>query len=232
MTSNRNTSFLFIVVVLIINVILSYTFGNNGYEAFITVSLALGILITWQSIKMFRLIQDSNSWMIVRAIYILALIFFWFVVLSGVILSVSSSSYDPKGITPDINWLIVLIGTIPYLLPRLISIQNDFSFNKAAVGWVTTMYSVMVLFIAVVGFYNSTSRFGNIMLVMAVQLQYLMNHLTVKTNYLERSHGSALKLVNNLHFEKSDFGKYIIIAVVGLPYIAPLAIVLIGSSIK
>lgn len=232
MASNKNIPFSLIVVISCFNVILSYAFGNNGYEAFITVSIALGILISWQSVQMFSLIRRSHSWLVVKAIYALALTFFWFVIISGVILSISRGSYDSKVITPNINWLIVLIGTIPYLLPRIIHGRSDLNFNKAAVGWVTTLYSVMVLFIAVLGFHDSRSEFGSILLVLAIQLQYLMSHLAAKTSYLERSHASALKLVRKLRLERSDFGKYIIITLVGVPFIVPLVIVLFVSAIK
>lgn len=231
MNKDRKMPFLLLICASVFNILLAYIFGNDGYEVFITISIALGLLITWQSIQLLRINFASNNWLVIKAIYALILCSFWFIIIAGVMLSVSRDAYDPNVVVPSINWLVVCFGVLPYMLPRLLY-GTKMSFTQSVVGFVTTLYSVLVLFVAMLGFYNSTTRFGSILLVLAIQLQYLMNHLAVKTNYIEKSHVRATKWAIKLKIANSDAGKYFIVLSVGLPFIVPLLVVLAVSAIK
>ena len=221
-----------IVAASIFNVILSYVFGNNGYEAFITLSIALGILITWQSLQLARHLFQSKTWLIIKLLGLVLLGFFWFIVIAGVMLSVSGNAYDPTVSVPNVNWLIVIIGTGPYLLPQLSFYKIKVGFHKTATGMLTTLYSVMVLFIAALGFYNNQAKYQGLVLVLAIQLQYLMNHVIIRTDYLNRSHATATNIARRLKINGNDLGQNLTIFLVGLPFFMPLMIVLLVSSIN
>jgi hypothetical protein len=222
---------LLVAAISMFNIVLAYVFGNNGYEAFVTLSIALGILITWQSLQLLRLLFKSHTWLILKLLGAAALGFFWFLVIGGVMLSISRDAYDPSATTPDVNWLVVLIGTVPYLLPRLGLYKTDAGFTKTAIGTVTTLYSVIVLFVAALGFYDSEARYQSLILVLAVQLQYLMNHVILNTGYLDRALAAGVQLSSQLKLGSSSFGRDLTIFLVAIPFFAPLAIVLLAGVI-
>ncbi len=89
----------------------------------------------------------------------------------------------------------------------------------------------MVLFIAVLVFYDNEAKYKSLILILAVQLQYLMNHIITKTDYLKRSHILATHLTQRLKINGNDVGQYLIIFIVGLPFILPLATVLLVGAL-
>lgn len=231
MRKDITSSLAYVLLASLFNVALAYLFGNNGYEAFITISIAVGFLLTWQSFNLVPLLFKSKVWLIIKLVGLLPLAFVWFVAVAGVILSVSTNAHDPSVSTPSINWLIVILGTLPFLVPRVAIYKATAGFQKTAIGLLVSLYSIIVLYIAALGFYDNNASNKNLILVIAVQLQYLMNYLITRTNYLHRSQVLAKNLAQHLSISHKDTGDYLMILIVGLPFILPLAIVLLISAI-
>lgn len=233
MQQDKNTSnFLVVLIISLVNILLAYIYSKSGYEAFITVSIALGLLFTLLSISSLRLIFRSSYWLIVKLIFVPLIAFMWFMIICGVMLSVSPSAYSPNKSLPDINWWIVIIGTLPYLLPRLNLISSKQTLKHSIISMLYVLYSVMVLLIAAISFHSPNASEKNIMLILGIQLQYLMNYAVLKTNYLEKSLYFSNKTARKFNIHNNDLGTYFVVIVVGLPFILPLAVVLIASSLR
>jgi hypothetical protein len=232
MLNNEATSLIYLIVASLLSVLLAYIFGNEGYEALITTAIALGFLITWQLLGLARLLFRTKAWLIIKIIGLLPIGFIWFIAVASVISSISSGIYNPAISPPSVNWFVVCIGTLPFLIPRLLGYKIKVGSKKILIGSITSIYSLMVLYIAVIGFYDNESKYRSLILVLAVQLQYIMSYTVTRTNYLNRSHDFAVNLLKRLRISSNDdAGQNIIIFIVGLPFILPLAVVLLVSSL-
>jgi hypothetical protein len=232
MLNNEATSLIYLIVASLLSVLLAYIFGNEGYEALITTAIALGFLITWQLLVLARLLFRTKAWLIIKIIGLLPIGFIWFIAVASVISSISSGIYNPAISPPSVNWFVVCIGTLPFLIPRLLGYKIKVGSKKILIGSITSIYSLMVLYIAVIGFYDNESKYRSLILVLAVQLQYIMSYTVTRTNYLNRSHDFAVNLLKRLRISSNDdAGQNIIIFIVGLPFILPLAVVLLVSSL-
>lgn len=231
MTKN-GSAFLLALLVSVFNIALAILYSRNGYEAFVTVSVALGILFTLLTINTLRLTFKSKGWLIAKLLSIPLLAFIWFVVVAEVMLTISKDAYGPSVNTPNVNWRLILTGSVPYMLPRLNTLRSNSSLKYLFLSMLVTVYSVVVLLIASIDFKTSDSLSHNIILVLAIELLYLMNFAVLKTNYIDKSLTFSNNLVTKLRLVGSDFGSYIIIAIVGLPFFIPLASVIALSFIK
>jgi hypothetical protein len=228
MTKN-GSGFLLALLISVLNIVMAILFSKNGYEAFVTASVAIGILFTILYLDTIRLTFQSKVWLIVKLLCIPLFAFVWFLVVIGVMLTISRNAYMPNINVPAVNWWLILIGTLPYLLPRLNFLRSK-SPRYTLLSIITTIYSVVVFLIAAIDFNSSRSLSHNIILVLAIQLQYLMNYAVLKTNYLEKSLASANNLVARLKLAGNGFGMFIVITIVGLPFFIPLAVVLTQIS--
>lgn len=232
MTKRDTPTLAYLVCASLFSLAIAYIFGNDGYEAFATTAIALGLLLSWQLINIARLLFRSNIWLIVKFVGALMLGFFWFVAIATVISSVSSNTFSPQIPTPNVNWIVVSIGTLPFLLPRLGLYRSSTAIKTPAIGALVSLYSIMVLYIAIIGYHDSNVTYRGLLLVIAVQIQYLMSYTVIKTDYLERSHAFATNLSHRLKITGSDIGDYIHILVVGLPFLLPLGIIALVSTLS
>lgn len=222
---NKNISFAYILFASLFSLTLAYVFGNDGYEAFVTIAIALGILISTQLLNMARLLFRARVWLVVKLFGLLALGFIWFICIASVILSISSEAFNPSLVKPTINWVIVLVGTLPFLMPRVNAYRLDAGMKKTFIGILTSLYSIIVLETAVTSYFSDASKYRNIVLVLAIQLQYLMSYAITNTNYLDRSLAFANNLTRRLRISQGKMSLYITSLIVGLPFILPLAII-------
>ncbi len=226
------SNFLYVLLVSGLNIILAYAFSKSGYEAFITVCIALGMLFTLLSLHIVKLILKGNYWQGFKLLCVPVVAFVWFLVIAGVLLSVSPSAYSADKSLPTIKWWIVLVGTLPYLMPRLNFVSAKRSLKYSFLSMLTVLYSVAILLIAAIGFHNPSAPEKNILLVIGVQLQYVMSYAVLKTNYIQKSLDFSNKLAKRLNLHNNDLGSYIVVLTVGLPFILPLAVVMLASSAR
>jgi hypothetical protein len=192
----------------------------------------LGVLITWQLFGLAKYLFGSKTWLIVKILGLVPLAALWCLAAMTVMSMLSSSLHGPSVTPPPMNWPLVLLGTVPFLLTRLFFRGKQLDLKQQISGVVLSFYSIVMLFVAILGYYGSTTRFGGVLLVVAVQLQYIMSYVVTQTNYLSRSHDFTARLLGP-DFAKADdsAGQYVYVAIVGLPFIIPLALVLLISSL-
>lgn len=211
---------------------MAYVFGNDGYEAFVTMAIALGLLLSWQLIGLTRLLFQSRSWLVIKFLGTLLIGFFWFISMGGVIMATAQNIFDPLVQAPPVNWLVVLVGTIPFLMPRIAAYRLNTDPVKALMGVLASLFSIIVLCVAVIGYFDNDAMFRDLILVLAVQLQYLMNHAINKTDYLPRSHAYATSLTRRLNLKMSIHNLDITLLIVGLPFFLPLIIISLISMLR
>jgi len=217
-------TFLLLIVAGLFNVLLAFNYGHDGYEAFVVTLILLGLLASWQGIETARFIFASKINLIAKVFQILAVAVFWFFIIGGMMISVSPDAYGSEVRTPDVSWLTVAIGIVPFVITQLIAPREGQSSQQLLTGWVTSIFSMAVLFIAGIGYHDRQTVFAGIILVVAMQLQYLMSYLAVQSDYLKRAHTYA-----NTVAPSSDFAAT---AIVGAPFALPLIIIVIVSSVK
>jgi hypothetical protein len=227
----RKNSHLFAesVAAAIISLALAYKFGNNGYEVFITICIALGLWATWLLLLSVRAVCKSKEWLLIKCINCLLLFILWLIIICAALLATSKSAYSPSVIIPQVSWGIVVLGVILYVIPRINVQSFKISAQRLMAEWLATLYAMLVLFIAVVSYFNKPVTSNAVVLVLAVQLQYLMYTLVTRTNYLQQSYQLAVKANSKWGLQHSEWGTALVIFLVGLPFSAPLVIVLLAS---
>ncbi|QQS19757.1 hypothetical protein IPL85_05840 [Candidatus Saccharibacteria bacterium] len=230
-TVNFLTS-VYVVLALLFSLLTAFIFGNEGYEAFVTIAIALGLLISWQLIHLAKLIFQSKDWVIVKLVGITSLVFFWFVSVATIALAISKDAFGSGVHTPSINWAVVLVGTLPFLVPRISAYRLNANTKNTIIGILASLYSIIVLYVAVIGYYDTDASYRSVILVLALQLQYLMSFVITRSNYLNQSHAYAVSLTRRLKIIDSEKGQYLILFIVGLPFILPLATVLLIISLS
>jgi hypothetical protein len=231
MRNTTNITFAYLVLSSLLGLVIAYIFGNDGFEAFVITAIALALLMSWQVVYAIRLLFTSNHWFVIKLFGSICLLFFWFTAIMAVLFSVSSNIFTPQVSLSPINWPLVLIGTLPFLLPRISKLGSQTTMNQTIAGIVTSFYSILILYIAVIAFYANDLKYQSIVLVMVAQLQYLMSHVVVKTDYIYQSHAFAKKLTHRTHFSNNDTEHYLVLGIVGLPFLLPLAVILLISAV-
>ncbi len=226
---DTSKSIYFVTIVAVANILLAFIYGSNGYEAFVTLSIVLAIMFTWQLVQAANRIFHSKSWLIFKILALPVLMFCWFLIVIAEMLSIFKPSVAPGVVIPPIHLWLIVIGSASYFLPRNTSSVKEVSVTQLTIRAVATLFSIMTLFIAALDFYDNSSALKNVILVIAIELQYIMNYVVLKTNYLGAALNLATRITQKLHLDEGELGFYLIMFLVGLPFFAPfIAIIAIG----
>jgi|GEM_PF-2793851 len=227
---------LYISVAAVATLVLSYAKGNEGYEAFISTSIALWIFVTWLTLRVVRLIFARKQWWLIgKLLAALGMIGMWCMVAIAIMIVVTHQGADPRITVPHVHWLIVLLGVAGYLVPRFFTHQSKTPTRKIAFGWLAAIFAIVTLFLAGNAYYDSSSHFRSIILVLALQLQYIMCFVVVKTDYIAWAEQKA-KRINTftyLQVQKHPENEiYAPVLLVGLPIFLPLLVVLAMTLVR
>lgn len=212
-------NFFYVIIASIIAVVASYLFGAKGLEAFYATVISLCILSTWIVIQLIKKLYSLPDALILKILVTPLPII---VLLGGWLVSLATLSIEGE----SINWWIVLIGVIPFLIPRIGMYKKITRANKLSIGLLITTFSILILYMAFTGFQTNTHSYHKILLVIAVQAQLLLTYLTVQTNYLERFRTIVLNVCERLGIRKYKTQALIVICVVGLPYIVCIYLIM------
>ena len=139
----------------------------------------------------------------------------------------SRNTLEPSINLPAVNPWVILLGIIPYLIPRLGLFKKDTSATKIGIGLVATFISIVVLFVAFIGLTSSAHTADNrLLLVIAVQLQLVMNYVVVRTNYLEASREITIRECKKRGIYDETSQRTCILVITGLPFIATMVLAL------
>ncbi|RZJ14411.1 MAG: hypothetical protein EON51_19245 [Acinetobacter sp.] len=223
MKQSLAVTFILLVFTAIANVILAFIYGNEGYEAFLAVCFGLLIIFIWQSYGIIAaFIRKYGKFSILLSLPVVVLL--WVLVLPAIM---GTITYDtPGAVNHDINWMLVVLGIIPFGVQTLFSKRKNTSLTSVAVGMTVTIYSVFVVFIGAILFYDTSSSFSNIGLVIAFEFQLIMNFLIIRAGYFDRALTYAnAQLAKHPHLPES-VQRYYIVAVCGAPLVIPLVIII------
>lgn len=148
----------------------------------------------------------------------------WCMLVIAIMIVVTHSGADPRAAIPHSNWFIVCFGVAGYLVPRFFTHKHNTPPQNIAFGWLAAIFAIIMLFVAGNTYYDSVSHFRNIILVLAVQLQYIMCFVMVKTDYVAWASAVA-KRVNGLKSMQPENEIYAPVVLVGLPMFLPLFVV-------
>jgi hypothetical protein len=224
MRSFRPNTFGYLLLSAVLTIMLSYLFGNDGHEAFLTTTLALGILMTWLSIQLIRLNFGSRQWFAVKLFALIPLSFLWFVSVSVVMLAVLPNGHESLAV----NWFVVAMSTLPYFFNRLEAVKKS---RGISIDVAATLYSLLILYVAGLSFREGQSPLKNLLLVIAMQLQLIMAYLTISSGLLQKAHVVVNRYLKRFKMDTTDFGLLIGALVLGLPFFLPVIIVIVLSAI-
>lgn len=213
-----------LLLIAIANLGVSFAYGNNGYEAFLTACLALMILLHWQIVVLLKAVKNKyNLWIALLSTPVLA--FVWLLLFTALMLSLTYVSPGAAAVRAETNWWIVFIGALPYMLPRILS-NTKTTIDGASMNLLVTLYSVAIALGAIIGFTSSEGGISSVILVLAVELQVIVAFIYTKTHFVDNVMLSTKRLLDNSFASNQDTVSYIRIFLIGLPLVAPLFLVI------
>jgi hypothetical protein len=213
-----------VVFSALISLILSYAFGNDGYEAFVVTCIGLGILTARQSLELASLKQ---RWLVVQIILGIMLTIVGLAVIAILFAAISPELTNPNLKLPPLNWLIVAISSLPFLF-RPITQASHQNLDKVMIHLITLIYSAIVLYGAAITYYKAESTMVGLILVLAVQMQYVMAYIVISTGYIS----IVQAFFANSGLLRSESGSNLFLLIVALPFFTPMIVIMLLSAIK
>lgn len=201
------------------NVLLSFYYGNNGYEAFLTACLGLLILMHWQLAQLISVVKrDHGLFLSILVVPPLGII--WMILFAALMVCLTYTSDAAGSVRLETNWLLVFAGAVPYLLPRLL-VRATNSIETSSINLLVTIYSVVFAAIAIVSFGSQDSIFGKTILVIALELQVLIAFIFAKTSFVTKVIKNT-ESVKRRYFANDDNAMfYTVVGVVGAALLGP-----------
>lgn len=225
MNSTTALSLIYLIVVGAVNIWLSYAFGNKGVEAFLTATFGLVILFHLQVIVLIRSIDRSRGLagqITMRILAGLVSATFWlflalaFLIFVPTYLPILTSSLDL-----NINWILVLAGTMPYAIARLLQSKRD-SVERASVNIIVTTYSLIASITALLVATAANTKDASFPMVFTVNVQIILAFVFSRTEYVQGITRIA-RLLSDKYFNKDDnFVTYAVWAAIALPLFIPI----------
>jgi hypothetical protein len=132
---------------------------------------------------------------------------------------------EPKHDLAKVNAWVIIIGVIPYLIPRIGLYKREGSATKLGIGVVATFISILILFMAFIGLNNRSLGSGSLLLVIAVQLQLIMNYVIVRMNYVTASRNAIIRWCLRRDIKDESSQSALILVLSGLPFIVPMIVI-------
>lgn len=218
-----NKNIFYVVVIAVLNLIVSLISGNQGVEAFYSVFLATGLLLTVHLLKLLKFLFISSNWWITKIFGFLFALFVWIVLTAAILVSLIGSDLNQGLETAAVKWWIVLAGTL--FFASRISFREKFAvrdLNQSFIGITSSILTIMIFFIAFLQYFSIESSNRSIVLIFAVQFLYISNFVYSETHYVK----TVVERINRKADKNSDFTKLVTVTLVGLPFLLPFIVLL------
>lgn len=212
------------------SVTISFIFGDDGVESFAAIYLITGLLLTYACWRLVPHIWRARLWLIVRIIGLILLVLFWIVAVVPVVALLMEPTINPK-IPIEINWWIVLLSLLGYAVLKKRKSPEVQTLETAVAHTTTLLLAAVLMFVGYLMFAGTESRFGSLMLVIVVQLQFIMNYLFIETDYIVRVHGYLQKRLYGSSLRGSEQETMLYAFLVGAPFFISILLLIIIASI-
>lgn len=213
-----------ITLVALASFALSIIVGNEGVEAFYAVYIASGLLFTIFTYRLVKLVMGSAYWLALKLFAVVAAVFCWLIIVLAVAGPIFDPTINPRITVPNISWWIVVGSVLMYFFRFWHSKTSfDQSAQMIVTGLVSSMLTILVLFIAFLSYFGIESSARTLALVFATQATFLSNYIFTQTDYIPRVHAASVARFGK---ESSLTGKISLI-LIALPFILPVVVMLL-----
>lgn len=213
---------LLVLAIALVNVALAYFFHGTGEVQFMGLLVALTLLAGYHGIRLNRMLRHKTIGLPKRVLTVVSAWLFiclsWF----AVAFTASYASQDAKIIVP---WLSVILYATVFFLPQ-IKQRHTSSLSKLAVQLVAVFYTVIILLFACIAYASpELSKGGAMIIVIALQLQFIMNYVLTETNYIFMLQKRARLIAEKLRSTDEVSVGNITLMIGALPFFMPLFII-------
>lgn len=224
---NRLQLLLNILILPVLTILLAYSFGHNGYETFVATSIGLLFIMAYQAAESLHAAAKSRHWLVTKALLSCLPLGMWLLSLICLMLLITGAGHDPRIPLPHINWLIVIVLVVAYMLSTVKLNFAETRFGRTLLPLFATLYAVAIMYSAALRFYSDPGNAHTIALVIAGQLQYVLLYVVLRTRYVEWAVAlgqSRLGTSNAFSPQPEPNGPYLLLAT--LPFFIPFAAVI------
>jgi len=221
-----------LVILGIFSIFISFMYGVDGIEVFLALHLLTGILLAYYAFELVKLLFNSKVWLIIKLFGLVVAGFSLFFSFGIVIIPFSNvESSSSNTYLQTLNWGVLLIILVSYLFNRFIlDRKNGLTSYQLSVNAVSTILSLGVMFAAFSFFVSSESLLKNLVLVIAIELQFIANYVYTQTNYLEMVHKRIIQ-TNFYRRLGGDLQLGVLVTILGLPTLLSLLIIALSGVV-
>lgn len=227
---------LYVICFAVFTVVLSYTDANVGLTSFIALVLSLGIEAVFIMVRMWislLRLRPFSVWSLLFAVPLtIGYLYFTLLLTLFVVDHITSGlaeAYLGTG-------LEIFIYMLAYTLPQLHLLRSKQNgLRTYSISAVAIFYALLVCLFAGVAFADpsfATNTFHTVLLVLAIQLQFVMNYIVTNTAYLERIYPLSLKIHSFTPWKDEASASNMAIALGAMPFLFPFVIIAMVNSIS
>ncbi len=219
-----------LVVLGIFSVVVSFYSGTDGLELFLALLFLMGIILFLSVFDLLRRLFASSMWFIIKVAGLVFGLFFLFTILGMIMMPFADELYATEDSKPVINWLVLLVILISYLLNKSLLRKKVLTLQMLAIQIISAIFSTILMITAFLLFIKSETLLQSLLLVIAAELQFIMNFIYTKTNYVETTHKKVMEHVGYRRLGQ-DLKLFALTVFIGFPAAASLVIVVIAAEI-
>ena len=219
------TPIMVVILILIgcVTTIISFAYGSNGYEAFLSTSLALLILFHWQAIVLLRAVRRRYG--LLRLLLLLPLVLvIWLFVFVALMLCLTYWTPQIGEVRAQVSWMLVVVGAVPYAVVRYYTATND-TVESLGFAALVTMYAAVTALFALVVYSSADSVLSSIVLIVAAECQVVISYLFIKSNFVKDVVQLSNRYVGDIPSAGRNAGLNLSVFILGSILIAPMLII-------
>ncbi len=220
MVNNTFWAFFYLVAASVFNIGLAWYYGNDGLEAMMSAGLAICLLLLYKAGSFVKALFATKRHTITKLL--LSVITMSFSLFTTVIsLPAIFGWLLPKSFSPEVNWWLVIAGVISYLLIQGIRTKKrQTTLNDRATELIVLFYSLLTIYAGFLSYGTYRSE-ASVVLVIALQLQYIFQFLALKTEVMSQSKRLIEQRLATTKLAQTEYAKSLAIAPTILLFIVP-----------
>lgn len=220
---------LLVVCIATVNILLAYFFRETGEIQFMGLLVATCLLALFHGARLSRATWQRIGWIPGRVLALGGVGAFVFMCCMSAMFTLGFAAQDGKFVVP---WYGVLLSAAVFFLPQIRQKRTP-TVSTSAVQLVAVFYTILILLLACVSYLGSgITRFGALLLVLAVQLQFVMNYAATETSYLLLLEHRSRKVAGWFRVHDAVSVGNIALLLGAMPFFTPLCIILLAASIS
>ncbi|QQS18706.1 hypothetical protein IPL68_01305 [Candidatus Saccharibacteria bacterium] len=210
-----------VLLIAFVNILLAFMFHHVAEAQYFGMLFATVFIALFHLARLVRVVFRTRS-VLKIATYTLLGIFLTLFTLSTAVFTIGYTLDETPKLESAASF--GLLWSILFFLPHVRQ-RHDVG-TKIFIQMVVAFYTSLILLVAGIG-YVSAAYTGATMyiLIIALQLQYIMNFIVTETEYIIRLEERCKPMLDRLHINDSSSQNTIILAAGAVPFFIPLTIV-------